>query len=70
MADMGHCNYERLVSELQNCYDNNLGRADLGKSDHDARNRLLRLCERIVQDYVWDNGATSSNEINDAPEVG
>lgn len=50
MANMSYCRFSNTLEDLQECYDNMDGE-ELSKEEEKARERLIKLCSKIVYDY-------------------
>lgn len=50
MANMSYCRFRNTVADLQDCVDHMEGVLD-DDEEIRARNRLIKLCERIAAEY-------------------
>ena len=48
MGNMSYCRFQNTLGDLRDCYEN-LG-DDLGPDEDEARDRLVKLCRKIVDD--------------------
>jgi hypothetical protein len=53
MANMSYCRFENTISDLRDCY-NHIEDEDLSAEEMRARTRLIRLCQKIADDYGED----------------
>jgi hypothetical protein len=53
MANMSYCRFQNTLQDLSDCYEN-MDDEDLSAEEKRARKALLVLCERIVDDYMFD----------------
>jgi hypothetical protein len=51
MANMSYCKFENTLSDLRDCYDD-LDREDLSPTETKARERLIKLCVEIAENYA------------------
>lgn len=49
MANMSYCRFENTYRDLQDCYDNINNQ--LSDREHAYRERLVKLCEMMLEDY-------------------
>lgn len=49
MPNMSYCRFQNTLDDLQDCYDNM--DEDLDAYEADAREKLIKLCVAIAQDY-------------------
>lgn len=49
MANMSYCRFENTYRDLQDCY-NNINN-QLSDREHSYRERLVQLCEMMLEDY-------------------
>ena len=49
MSNMGYCRFENTSHDLADCYDH--WDDDLSEYEAKAKTRLLRLAQKIVDDY-------------------
>jgi hypothetical protein len=49
MANMSYCRFRNTLPDLRDCYEN--WEEDADPEEQKARERLLKLCEKIVADY-------------------
>ncbi len=49
MANMSYCRFENTYRDLQDCY-NNINN-QLSAREHACRERLVQLCEMMLEDY-------------------
>ena len=54
MGNMIYCRFENTLHDLRDCYENMDAEEDLSETEKKARERLIKLCKDIVEDYVWD----------------
>lgn len=52
MSNMSYCRFSNTLSDLKDCYDN-MDDEDISKEEKEARKKLIKLCERIVDDYGY-----------------
>ncbi len=45
---MGYCRFQNTVSDLDDCYEHLSD--ELGEEESEARDHLVRLCKKIVED--------------------
>ena len=50
MANMSYCRFQNTVDDVQDCYDH-MDDEDLSPEETRARERLIRLCGHITDDY-------------------
>jgi hypothetical protein len=50
MANMGYCRFQNTLPDLQNCYEH-MEDTNLSKEEERAKNKLLNLCQNIVDEY-------------------
>lgn len=50
MPNMSYCRFENTVEDLRDCYDNINELNDLSEDEQRARLRLIRLCQKIVDE--------------------
>jgi len=61
MGNMSYCRFRNTLEDLKDCYDNwgNLDTLDddeiANEDELKARERLLRLCATIIENYGEDN---------------
>lgn len=53
MANMEYCRFQNTLIDLRDCYEN-FWDCDLSKEEHEARRRMLELCQRIVDEAEGD----------------
>jgi len=60
MGNMGYCRFENTLEDLRDCYENwdSLVEEETDdkipcESELKAREKMLKLCQDIVNDYVW-----------------
>lgn len=53
MPNMGYCRFENTSNDLQECYDH--WDDELSEGEVKARERILRLCKQILDDYDEDD---------------
>lgn len=51
MSNMSYCRFENTLQDLRDCYDNWDEERDLSPEEEKARERMLKLCKRIWEDY-------------------
>jgi hypothetical protein len=51
MANMSYCRFRNTLEDLKDCYDNMDETDDMRPEEARARERLIALCRRIVDDY-------------------
>lgn len=58
MANMSYCRFRNTVEDLEDCYDNwehpeHKGEEDVDPNEEElqARGRMLKICQRIINDY-------------------
>ena len=49
MANMSYCRFENTYRDLLDCYHNI--NESLSKSEHNYRERLVNLCQEILDEY-------------------
>lgn len=52
MSNMSYCRFSNTLDDLRDCYDTMDETADLSTGEQEARKKLIRLCERITNDYA------------------
>ena len=52
MSNMSYCRFQNTLSDLRDCEEALDEDAKLSESEEHAKQELLRLCERLVQDYL------------------
>lgn len=52
MANMSYCRFRNTLEDLRDCYKNMTD--DLSDEEKAARFELLKLCDMIVGDYVFE----------------
>lgn len=50
MPNMSHCRFTNTLDDLRECYDH--WDDDLGAGEAEARERLLIVCQRVVDNYA------------------
>jgi len=60
MGNMSYCRFQNTLSDLLDCYENM--EDDLSWEEKRARDRLLKLCTQIVEDYGY--GLEFGDEIS------
>jgi hypothetical protein len=50
MANMSYCRFRNTLTDLQDCYDN-MDDNDLSREEMKARDKIIKLCESITEDY-------------------
>jgi len=50
MPNMAHCRFENTENDLLDCYEN-MDDDELNQYEKPARERLIKLCVRIAQEY-------------------
>ena len=53
MPNMSYCRFTNTVADLRDCYDN-MDDDDLSDAEKKARERLIKLCRQIADDYADD----------------
>ena len=53
MANMGYCRFENTYRALSDCYENINNR--LSDSEHRYRERILEMCQSIIDEYDESN---------------
>ena len=53
MGNMGYCRFRNTLADLNDCYDS-LDEHGLSKEEEKARNKLVRLCQHIAENYSDD----------------
>jgi len=53
MSNMSYCRFQNTLGDLRDCQEN-LGDEELSKEEERARERLIEVCKKIV-DEVEDN---------------
>ena len=51
MSNMSYCRFSNTVGDLQDCYDAMDETEKLSPAESKARQRLIRLCVSIAEDY-------------------
>ena len=54
MSNMGYCRFENTLGDLTDCEDH-LDDTDVSESEERARTRLIRCCQRIIENYGDDS---------------
>ena len=54
MSNMAHCRFENTLHDLVDCYEH-LEDDDLSSSEQRARERLIRWCINIADEYSEDD---------------
>ncbi len=49
MANMSYCRFHNTLLDLQDCQE--AMDDDLSEAEHDAKEKLIRLCKMIAADY-------------------
>lgn len=49
MGNMSYCRFQNTLSDLRDCY-NNMDE-DLSDEEEKAKNRLIKLCKQIADNY-------------------
>ena len=51
MSNMGYCRFQNTVRDLEDCYEHlNENLEELSDSELSARERLVKLCQDIVEE--------------------
>lgn len=50
MSNMSYCRFQNTLDDLKDC-DEHFGDRDLSLEEIKARNKMLKLCEKIANDY-------------------
>lgn len=53
MANMSYCRFQNTLQDLRDCYDN-MDDDDLSDAETNARYWLLKMCDQIASDYVFE----------------
>lgn len=53
MSNMSYCRFRNTLEDLRECYDN-MDDHDLSDEERQARERLIKLCAEIVNNYADD----------------
>lgn len=53
MSNMSYCRFTNTLSDLRDCNDH-LSDGDLSEAEEQARQRLIKLCKQIADDYCED----------------
>ena len=51
MGNMSYCRFTNTLEDLRDCYDNIDDIEDLSEEEARARERLIKLCKDIADDY-------------------
>lgn len=51
MANMSHCRFHNTVGDLRDCYEH-MDDKDVSDEEYRERQRLIRLCVQIADDYA------------------
>jgi hypothetical protein len=54
MPNMSYCRFQNTLSDLDDCYENMEN--ELSDDENEAKNRLIRVCADIAQDYGYEIG--------------
>lgn len=50
MSNMSYCRFRNTLQDLRECYDN-IDDDDISEEEKQARERLIKLCATIVNNY-------------------
>lgn len=50
MSNMSYCRFQNTLQDLRDCYEH-MGEDELSEEEEKARQELLKLCQRIADDY-------------------
>lgn len=53
MANMSYCRFRNTLQDLRDCYEH-MDDEDISSEEKAARTRLLKLCDQIASDYVFE----------------
>lgn len=51
MGNMAYCRFQNTLGDLRDCYDNWDEKDSLSLEEEKARNKLIKLCEKIASDF-------------------
>jgi hypothetical protein len=69
MSNMSYCRFENTLRELQDCSEN-LQDTDLSDSEKRARERLVKLCREIADDFQEDEDEDEDeDDMDDSRDV-
>ena len=54
MSNMGYCRFRNTLKDLRDCYENMEGFDELSKEEELARERLIKLCKKIADEFEVD----------------
>ncbi len=52
MGNMHYCRFENTLADLRYCYDDMEESESMSQQEKKARKRLIKLCQRIADDYA------------------
>lgn len=50
---MSYCRFQNTLQDLRDCYEH-MDDKDMSSEEKAARTRLLKLCDQIASDYVFE----------------
>jgi len=51
MSNMSYCRFQNTLHDLEDCYENMELHKQSNKEEKEAKEKLIELCKKIVQDY-------------------
>jgi hypothetical protein len=52
--NMSYCRFQNTVTDLRDCYENLNDTKDLSREEQNARQRIIKLCQQIANEYPCD----------------